>query len=83
MLRHLVIQFADTIFFLQIKEMKTPKQASIFYFIEDDFGGYEIENKVSIIDVDEIIRTVKNPSVRKISRRRNSYSFIDISDISI
>ena len=62
---------------LQIKK-QSGRDILVTYFVPDDLGGYQKEEKCYYIDSVEIIKQISRPIVKKIGRSRKTFLFDDL-----
>ena len=68
------------VMFLCMSADKEQSGRDIFvtYFVPDDLGGYQKEEKSYYIDSVEIIKHISRLTVKKIGRRRKTFLFHDL-----
>ena len=62
---------------LQVKK-QSGRDILVTYFVTDDLGGYQKEEKSYYIDSIEIIKQISRPIVKKIGRSRKTFLFDDL-----
>ena len=50
----------------------------VTYFVPDDLGGYQKEEKSYYIDPIEILKPISRPEIQKIGRSRKTFLFHEL-----
>ena len=50
----------------------------IHYFVPDDLGGYQREERKYYIGNEDVVKILKSPNIKCISHRRSTFMFNDL-----
>ena len=69
--------YADRLICIHVYR-STRRQTLVMYFVPDDLGGYQKEEKSYYIDPIEILKPISRPEIKRIGRSRKTFLFREL-----